>query len=337
VPEDTQNVTEEATDKVQEATGGDSNGAAGGGVASSLLRKEVVIPVAASAATALAAVAARKLPDLVGSAKEKASDSAEGALSKVGEEGSKRATEALQNTGGVGGVAAKMLGGGKGKGETKGKTRRLPIQRWTDVAVPAETAYEAWKNFEDYPKFMHRVLSVQQADDETVEWNEKIWFSKRQWKAEIVDDRPGDRIAWKTVSGTSHSGVVTFHRLDDNLTRVMVTMDFRPAGMLEKMASGLRFVKRAVQSDLARFKAYVEFEESDVEGGPREQGEKELEKQQDDGGQDQGKGDDQEEQRERQQPQGSGDDDDADDDDTREAIRREREERREQRREGATA
>src|SRR5205085_830288 len=61
-----------------------------------------------------------------------------------------------------------------------------------------------------------------------------------------------------TTSGMAHAGVVTFHKLDDELTRVMVDMDFVPQGMIEKMASGMRFVKRAVQADLARFKAYVE-------------------------------------------------------------------------------
>jgi hypothetical protein len=95
-----------------------------------------------------------------------------------------------------------------------------------------------------------------------VSWQEKIWFSKRQWEGEITDRRENDRIAWKTVKGTSHSGVVSFHRLDTNLTRVMVTLDFKPSGMIEKMASGLRFVKRAVQADLARFKAYVELGET---------------------------------------------------------------------------
>ncbi|MDP8911886.1 MAG: SRPBCC family protein, partial [Actinomycetota bacterium] len=295
-------------------------------------------------ASAAVAFAARKLPDVLGAAKEKGSESAEGALSKVGEEGSKRAQEALQNAGGgggiVGAVASKAFGGGGGGkgGETKGKTRRLPIQRWTDVAVPVERAYEAWKSFEDYPKFMHRVLSVEPGDDNTITWNEKIWFSKRNWKAEIIDDRPNERIAWKTVSGTAHSGVVTFHRLEDNLTRVMVTMDFRPAGMIEKMASGLRFVKRAVQADLARFKAYVEFEESDVEGGPKEQGEKEQQKQQDDERDEQPRGESAEESQPQDEhaadaPRGLDDDDDED----REAARREREERREQRREHAAA
>src|SRR5205814_6788993 len=91
---------------------------------------------------------------------------------------------------------------------------------------------------------------------------EKIWFSKRQWEGRITDRRKNDRIAWTTASGMSHRGVVSFHKLDDNLTRVMVTMEFEPSGMVEKMASGLRFVKRAVQADLARFKAYVELDDA---------------------------------------------------------------------------
>jgi hypothetical protein len=124
--------------------------------------------------------------------------------------------------------------------------------------VPVDEAYEKWTQFEEFPKFMHRVLNVEQKDDDHVEWQEKIWFSKRQWQGEITDRRKNDRIAWKTTKGTSHSGVVSFHKLDSNLTRVLVTVDFHPSGMIEKMASGLRFVKRAVQADLARFKAYAE-------------------------------------------------------------------------------
>src|SRR5204862_8118376 len=113
-------------------------------------------------------------------------------------------------------------------------------------------------------KFMHRVLGVQQdaGDDSKIKWEEKIWFSKRQWEGEITEREKNDRVAWKTVSGTSHEGVVSFHKLDDKLTRVMVDLDFHPSGMIEKMASGMRFVKRAVEADLARFKAYVELGEA---------------------------------------------------------------------------
>jgi hypothetical protein len=109
---------------------------------------------------------------------------------------------------------------------------------------------------------MHRVLSVERKGNDRVQWQEKIWFSKRQWEGRITEKRKNDRIAWKTTNGMSHQGVVTFHKLADNLTRVMVDMEFEPNGMLEKMASGLRFVKRAVQADLARYKAYVEMEDA---------------------------------------------------------------------------
>ena len=188
-----------------------------------------------------------------------------------------KAAEGMKSEGGVmgkvaGKAAEKLTGGGGGKGK---KTRRLPIQRWTDVAVPVETAYEKWTEFEEFPKFMHRVLSVQEEDDGKIRWEEKIWFSKRQWQGVITDQKKNDRIAWKTEQGTSHEGIVSFHKLDDNLTRVLVTVDFQPSGLMEKMASGLRFVKRAVQADLARFKAYVELRGRGARVQPGERDEEE--------------------------------------------------------------
>jgi hypothetical protein len=134
---------------------------------------------------------------------------------------------------------------------------------------------------------MHRVLSVQQDDNDEnkVQWEEKIWFSKRQWEGEVTEREKNEKIAWKTNSGTSHEGVISFHKLDDNLTRVMVTMDFHPSGMIEKMGSGMRFAKRAVQADLARFKAYVELGEAEgleysheTETGGKQAGAKDQEK-----------------------------------------------------------
>ena len=125
-----------------------------------------------------------------------------------------------------------------------------------------ETVYERWTDFEEFPNFMHRVLNVDQEDTNKISWDEKIWFSTRHWEGEITERRKNEKIAWKTTSGMAHAGVVTFHRMEKNLTRVMVDMDFVPQGMIEKMASGLRFVKRAVEADLARFKAYVELGEA---------------------------------------------------------------------------
>ena len=227
------------------------NGEGAGGaksLLSTLMTKEVVIPAAATAAAALAYGARQGASE----AKDAVEDEAE----NVGRHGAEGAKKGLAGAGGVGKLASKVVVGGGGAGSPK-KTRRLPIQRWTDVAAPIDKTYEHWTKFEEFPKFMHRVLNVKQEDGK-VSWDEKIWFSKRHWEGEVTDRRKNRRVAWKTTSGMSHAGVVTFHKLDENLTRVMVTIDFVPQGMIEKMASGLRFVKRAVQADLARFKAYVE-------------------------------------------------------------------------------
>src|SRR5256714_10029883 len=228
-----------------------SNGS--GSRLSGLTNKSVLFPVAAAAASAAAAgLASKKGPDLMKKLQGEADEEGE----ELGKKGLKKG---LESSGMVGKLASKAIGGGGGDGGQKGgRTRRLPIQRWTDVAVPVDKAYRAWTQFEEFPKFMHRVLEVKKEDQNKIHWREKIWFSTREWDGEITDRRKNDRIAWKSVSGTQHSGVISFHKLDANLTRVLVTVDFVPTGMIEKMASGMRFAKRAVQADLARFKAYVE-------------------------------------------------------------------------------
>jgi len=237
----------------------------GSSVFDALKTKELLLPAALSA---VGAVAVAKGPDLVRRLTDATEEKGEESAERLGQKAAEGATSGLQDKakgmGVLGKVASKALPGGGGGGGGGKKTRRLPIQRWTDVAVPVDKAYDAWIKFDQYPKFMHRVLSVEQKDEDKVSWQEKIWFSKRQWEGKITERRKNDRIAWKTTQGMSHKGIVSFHRLDDNLTRVMVEMEFEPTGMMEKMASGLRFVKRAVQADVARFKAYVEM--SDAKG-----------------------------------------------------------------------
>lgn len=235
------NAVENAVEEGKEKLSGNSNG----GVA-----KRLIVPAAAGLGSLAATYALRKGPELLkGKLEQKGSDE----LANVG----KDAAQKLESDGGpVGKIAGKLAGGGNG--DSSGKTRRLPIQRWTDIAAPIDVVYQRWTEFEEFPKFMHRVLNVRKEDRNKLSWEEKIWFSRRQWEGEITQRRKNELIAWKTTKGTSHTGVVTFHKLDTNLTRVMVDMDFHPSGMIEKMASGLRFVKRAVESDLARFKAYVE-------------------------------------------------------------------------------
>src|SRR3954464_7706378 len=244
----------------------DSNGGGSSGatemIVSALKSKELLVPAALSAAGALVAT---KGPGLFHKMTDAAEEKGEQEAQDLGQKAAEGAKQGL--TSGKGGIAGKAVskilpGGGGGGGGGGKKTRRLPIQRWTDVAVSVEQAYEAWTKFDDYPKFMHRVVEVREEGNDKLKWQEKSWFSKRQGEGKGTDRRKNARIAWKTTSGMSHKGVVSFHKLDDNLTRVMVDMEFEPSGMMEKMASGLRFVKRAVQADLARFKAFVEMKDA---------------------------------------------------------------------------
>jgi len=221
------------------------------------LTKRLVVPAAAGLGSLAATYALHKAPQLLKDrVKPKLEEEGSEEAAKVGKKAADKLKSEAGPMGKVVGKAAETLSGGGG--DSSGKTRRLPIQRWTDIAAPIDVVYERWADFEEFPKFMHRVLNVKKEDRNKLSWEEKIWFSRRQWEGEITERRKNERIAWKTTKGTSHTGVVTFHKLDTNLTRVMVDMDFHPSGMIEKMGSGLRFVKRAVQADLARFKAYVE-------------------------------------------------------------------------------
>ena len=361
----TEEVSEGASGVTDRATSAAKGLAGGNGVP-----KKVWIPAAVAAATAAAGYAAArgtpKLKDTVkDSAVSKAEDAAQGTLSRAEQQGGITGLAAKMmrkgtGDGGGGGmmsgvaeaVTSKLGGGGKEPSAGWGKGRRNPIQRWVDVAVPLQTAYDQWTQFEEFPKFMHRVERIEQKDPTHVIWHEKIWFSRRQWEAEITEQIPDKIIAWRTVSGTSHVGHVTFHQLDDELTRVMVNIDFNPSGLFEKMASGLRFAKRAAESDLCRFKAFIEthgeatgawrgrIEEGEVvrdakakEGKPLEEG-KELhtpegvgEEKKPKRGED---GDSSESDGRAETQRGEGEA--GDEDDEREAQRQEREQRREERR-----
>ena len=241
----------------------------------------VALPVAVEQ---IAKRVAPKVSDLGGQAKDKLSDVASETVSGVGDQAKQAvkgaAVSKLTPGDGEGeGLLSKLTPGGGDDDDSDdsegraapgqgGSGRRMPIQQSVDVAVPIKVAYNRWTMFEDWPDFMHRVESVDQADDTTLSVSMKVWGITRRFEAEIMEQRPDERIEWNVSEGLSHTGVVTFHKLADRLTRVEVSLDFEPHGMLEKMGRGMRFAKRAVRADLHRFKALVELEE-EAEGGWR--------------------------------------------------------------------
>jgi uncharacterized membrane protein len=152
----------------------------------------------------------------------------------------------------------------KGNVPGVGKGRRMPVQQSVDVAEDVETVYNQWTQFELWPNFMHRVTRVTQEDDYQLSFATKIWGKTKEFKAEIVTQRPNDRIKWRVTEGLTHNGLVTFHEIGPNLTRVMLSLDVEPGGMLEKAARGLRHVKRAARADMHRFKAFIEMQDAET-------------------------------------------------------------------------
>jgi uncharacterized membrane protein len=171
-----------------------------------------------------------------------------GPVKKVGD----KIGGAVKNTVGEAG------GGSKSKGEPGvGKGRRMPVQQDIDIGAPLRTVYNEWTQFEEWPSFMHRLENVSQEDESHLTFKTKIWGISKEFKAEIVEQRPDERIKWEVTEGVTHTGVVTFHELGPRLTRVEVNIDVQPGSLIEKAARGMRHVKRAVRADLARFKAHV--------------------------------------------------------------------------------
>jgi len=127
-----------------------------------------------------------------------------------------------------------------------------------DVHVPVRTAYNQWTQFEEFPRFMDGVHEIHQLDATHTHWKTEIGGMKREFDAEIAEQLPDERVAWKSVEGSRQAGVVTFHRLDDTHTRVTVQMDLEPHGVVEKAGAVLGAVDHRVKGDLRRFKDYIE-------------------------------------------------------------------------------
>ena len=127
-----------------------------------------------------------------------------------------------------------------------------------DVNVPLSTAYNQWTQFEEFPRFMEGVKSIKQLDDVRLHWVAEVGGKVKEWDAEISEQKPDERVAWHSISGAQNAGVVTFHRLDDDITRITLQMDVDPEGPIESAGEALGFLDRQVKADLQRFKEFIE-------------------------------------------------------------------------------
>ncbi|MBT2405260.1 MULTISPECIES: SRPBCC family protein [unclassified Streptomyces] len=156
--------------------------------------------------------------------------------------------------------------GGKGKGR-KGGGKAINIVEAIDVGVPLRTAYDHWTQYEDFSSFAKGVRSVSQSDDTTTDWKVKVGPSTRSWKATVEEQIPDERIVWSSggPKGTTR-GCVSFHELAPSLTRILLVVEYYPAGLFEKTGNLWRAQGRRMRLDLKNFNRFVSLSNEEPEG-----------------------------------------------------------------------
>ncbi|MEU6719256.1 SRPBCC family protein [Nonomuraea sp. NPDC046802] len=132
------------------------------------------------------------------------------------------------------------------------------IEHSEDVRVSIRAAYNQWTQFESFPEFMEGVESVKQLDNTRTAWVAEIAGIRREFEAEITEQHPDERVAWRSLDKPHQAGVVTFHRVEGDVTKVTLQMEYDPEGFVEAAGDWLQLVRMRVVGDMKRFKEFVE-------------------------------------------------------------------------------
>ncbi|QEV22643.1 SRPBCC family protein [Streptomyces alboniger] len=153
--------------------------------------------------------------------------------------------------------AVKGVGGGKRKKGGAGKKPTV-ILEYVDVGVPVREAYDQWTQYQEFSTFAKGVEDATVASDTDIDWKLKVFWSKRSWKAHTTEQVPDQRITWTSegAKGTA-KGAVTFHPLAENLTRVLLVIEYYPQGLFEKTGNIWRAQGRRARLDLKHFARHI--------------------------------------------------------------------------------
>ena len=138
------------------------------------------------------------------------------------------------------------------------------VEKSVLVAVPVSTAYNQWTQFETFPRFMEGVETVRQLSDDRLEWVAEIAGVRRQWQAKILQQVPDQKIAWAATEGATNAGAVTFEDVGGGQTRVNLTLEYEPEGLIENVGDKLNIVENRAEGDLERFKEFIESQRSET-------------------------------------------------------------------------
>lgn len=140
----------------------------------------------------------------------------------------------------------------------RGSGNLSSVEESIEINVPVSTAYNQWTQFEEFPKFMDSVREVRQLDDTHLHWRAEVAGKEKEWDCEITEQIPDKRIAWRSTSGVRNGGTVTFHKINDTTTRIMLQIDYEPEDMMEKAGDAIGAVRMEARGNLQRFKEMLE-------------------------------------------------------------------------------
>ncbi|WP_216591660.1 SRPBCC family protein [Streptomyces brasiliscabiei] len=150
------------------------------------------------------------------------------------------------------------VGKGHGKDPSGGSGKGHTIIEDIDVGVPVREAYDQWTQFQEFQRFAKGVVGVEQKDEVTTQWHVKVAKSNRHWRGSITEQVPDERIAWTSEGEKATTrGVVTFHPLGDNLTKVLLVLEYFPKGLFEKVGGLFRAQGRRARLDLKLYRTFV--------------------------------------------------------------------------------
>jgi len=132
------------------------------------------------------------------------------------------------------------------------------VEKSIEIEAPVQKVYNQWTQFEEFPRFMEGVAEVRQLDDKRLHWVAEIAGKRKEWNAEIFEQIPDQRIAWRSTTGAKNSGMVNFYPLSDERTRVTLKLNYDPEGVMENVGDKLGVLDRKVQGDLQRFKQFIQ-------------------------------------------------------------------------------
>ncbi|MEV4620160.1 SRPBCC family protein [Asanoa sp. NPDC049573] len=169
--------------------------------------------------------------------------------------------KALAGAGVAGGKEQVKQAFGKGDGKKSGGKNTLKVTNIVEsieVGVPVSVAYNQWTEFKSFPSFMKKVEDIDQESSEKMKWKAQVFWSHRTWESTITEQVPDERIVW-TSKGEKGSvdGTVTFHEVTQDLTRILVVLEYHPQGFMEQTGNLWRAPGRRARLELKHFVRHV--------------------------------------------------------------------------------